>query len=117
MNRGLDLINSISTTLGGTEVDFSEARVAMERQVRQHSDFMNHLAPRGWALTELLDNPRAHVIAVKFLENGADPDAVDDWLVDHVVAHPKSVQIVGDIARTPARPVWQWVFVAGEAAS
>jgi hypothetical protein len=116
MNRGLDLIANISSTLGESEPGFSKARESMERLVRQHADFMEHLAPRGWALTEILENPKAHVIAVKFLEHGGDPDGVDDWLVDHVLAHPRSVEIVGDIARTPVRAIWQWGFVAGEAA-
>lgn len=116
MNRSLDLIAGISQAFGGSHPDFSEARESMERLVRQHAEFMEHLAPRGWALTEILDYPRAHVIAVDFLTLAdADPDAVDDWLVDHVLRHPRSVEIVGDIARTPVRAVWQWAFVAGEA--
>jgi hypothetical protein len=117
MNRSLDLIADISKAFGGTEPDFSEARESMERSVRQHAEFMEHLAPRGWALTEILDSPKAHVIAVDFLTLAdADPDAVDDWLVDHVLQHPRSVEVVSDIARTPVRAVWQWAFVAGEAA-
>jgi hypothetical protein len=116
MKRGLDNLALVQELAGGPRPDFSSAHESFDRMAAEHETFMQNFAERGWALSPILESPwKLHVIAGKFLEIAGDRDAVDEWLADRVIEHQRSVDIVGEIATSPIRAIWQWAFLAGEA--
>ena len=55
MNRLFDIIEQTSRVFGETPPDFTSVRESFDRLKRQHADFLQHLAPRGWAQSAILE--------------------------------------------------------------
>jgi hypothetical protein len=120
MNRLMDNIVLASEMLGEAAPDYSEARRNLEILATRHQQFMEHLAPRGWTFSRVVDRGfpvRFYRVAVGFIEAGSDPDDVDEWLAPLVLDRSNLERIVEEISTLPVTAIWQWAFLSGDAAA
>ncbi|MDF1595125.1 MAG: hypothetical protein P1T08_03335 [Acidimicrobiia bacterium] len=120
MSRLLENITLTSEMLGEEPPDYSDTKKNLELLASRHREFMERLAPLGWTFSRVLDRGvpvRFYRVAAKFIEVGSDPDDVDEWLAPLVLDSSELERVVGEVAALPVRAIWQWAFLAGEAAT